>query len=244
MDGSPSWPSGFGGGRRRIRRCIIPRWSRWSSARWPGTTTILREVRFPRKGMTSKQHKEDRERTHQSGSNSPPGRYFERKVSKAPNSLWCCQNPSTRGRSGSSQLNIPLFFSEFSNFVQEHTDLVRKRLAELVEILSWCELTQGQHEINDLPLVRCRELARSRFHGWRPWFLHDSWPYHSSSSRPSDPTVHVVPRFGEQAPPRHVRSLRNLRITFKTGAKLTYLVEIQQRSFPLPCEPSRFPCLR
>jgi len=32
-------------------------------------------------------------------------------------------------------LNVPLFLSEFSNFIQEHANLVRKRLAELVKIL-------------------------------------------------------------------------------------------------------------
>jgi len=78
---------------------------------------------------------EAQEGTHQSGLNSPLGAYLARKVSKVPNSLWRRQNGCVTHRSTNSQLNIPLFVSEFSNFVQEHANLIRKGLAELVEIL-------------------------------------------------------------------------------------------------------------
>jgi hypothetical protein len=92
-----------------------------------------------------------------------------------------------------------------------------------------------QQETNYLPLARCMELARSRFHEWQPMFLHGSWPYRSSSFQPFAPTGRVGPRSGEQAHPKHVQSLRNVRVAPKAKTKQAYLAEIRQRPSPLPC---------
>ena len=46
LDCSPSWTSGLGRRGRSFRRRLILRWSRWSSARWPGTAIVSR-IGFP-----------------------------------------------------------------------------------------------------------------------------------------------------------------------------------------------------
>lgn len=91
LNRSPSWASRLGRGRGSFRRWLIFGWSGWSSARWPGTA-VLAGVGFPLGGKTSGPGQRASMGTYQSGSNSPPGRYLERKVSKAPSSLWHRQN--------------------------------------------------------------------------------------------------------------------------------------------------------
>ena len=136
LNSSPSWASRFGRrGRRGLRRSRISGRSRWSSARWP-RTAILSGVGFPTEGAVSEHDQWSWEGgTHQEGSNSPVGPYLARKVSKVPSSLRSGQNDVRNAGGWNSQLNVPLFLSELSNFIQEHPDLVCKRLAEFIEIL-------------------------------------------------------------------------------------------------------------
>jgi hypothetical protein len=83
---------------RSFRWRLILRRPRWSSARWPGAAVLSRD-RVSYERDSQKMAKGGQGGTYQSGSNSPPGRYLERKVSKAPNSLWYYQNRDTERRS-------------------------------------------------------------------------------------------------------------------------------------------------